>query len=549
MAANASSSSSSSSSRPIDPPENDTRSMDLEFIRTSRTGRHETWACQAEMLDLPPLVLFSPSEHHEEAPPPKRQKRKRAGKKVRERRRAAQVHREERRSKNSAAHQQQQQQRDTPMEVEAPPTTSTPASTRLRSVVTTPTPTSGRTNATPARSPRPSAPILRLDPIVMSPVRHPAPPPPRKKAARPHHQQPQQHVSFTLPEEGPAPTVQRQRRNRKRRPEGYGQPQQQQQPQPHPTATSSTPAPSNWADIAPPPAEPLPPNPQTPPRYRHRRLQRATLPDTRQQQQHASSSSYTPPQPLMQIEAVNVRRIITTSTTRRTTTSSSDRRSRSPSPPPRPTSNNNTNFGRPASPASKARHAAAAAAAPPPDARAYSPPPPFSRPGERDFDRWWNRKTDVQQEAFLAKAEERKEKHARKREEDEREERKRKEMREERLALIAELSYDLGGDDGLTNVERRNKNENEERNREHLRKEVANLASGFRRMRSAGIHRENISPPRIPPLPADYIPNVTRRHFPQVPEGAEARYSRQYEAGPQYVARDYRGGSTITFRD
>ena len=149
----------------------------------------------------------------------------------------------------------------------------------------------------------------------------------------------------------------------------------------------------------------------------------------------------------------------------------------------------------------------------------------------------------------MAKAEETKEKYEKKRREDEREERKRKEMREERLALIAELSYDLGGDDGMTNVERRNKNDDEEKTRENLRKEVVNLASGFRRMRSAGIHRNNISPPRIPPLPTDYIPNTTRRHFPQVPEGAEIRYARQYEAGPQYVARDYRGENVLVIRE
>ena len=122
-------------------------------------------------------------------------------------------------------------------------------------------------------------------------------------------------------------------------------------------------------------------------------------------------------------------------------------------------------------------------------------------------------------------------------------------MREERLALIAELSYDLGGDDGLTNIERRNKCDDKEKLRENLRKDVINLASGFRRMRSAGIHRENISPPRIPPLPADYVPNIARRHFPQVPEGAESRYARQYEAGPQYVARDYRGGDVVIMRE
>ena len=117
------------------------------------------------------------------------------------------------------------------------------------------------------------------------------------------------------------------------------------------------------------------------------------------------------------------------------------------------------------------------------------------------------------------------------------------------LELIHELSYDLGGDDGMTNVERRNKADDEEKRREALRKDVVNLASGFRRMRDAGIHRNNISPPRIPPLLEDYVPNVTRRHFPQVPEGAESRFSRRYEAGAQYVARDYRGGTTVTFRD
>ena len=85
----------------------------------------------------------------------------------------------------------------------------------------------------------------------------------------------------------------------------------------------------------------------------------------------------------------------------------------------------------------------------------------------------------------------------------------------------------------------------EERHREQLRKSVVNAASGFRRMRNAGVHRNNISPPRIPPLPYDYIPNTTRRHFPQVPEGAESRFARQYEAGPQYVARDYRGGNVV----
>ena len=68
-------------------------------------------------------------------------------------------------------------------------------------------------------------------------------------------------------------------------------------------------------------------------------------------------------------------------------------------------------------------------------------------------------------------------------------------------------------------------------------------------MRSAGIHRNNISPPRIPPLPADYIPNVSRRHFPQVPEGAKIRYARQYDSGPQYVARDYRGGDIVVMRE
>ena len=117
------------------------------------------------------------------------------------------------------------------------------------------------------------------------------------------------------------------------------------------------------------------------------------------------------------------------------------------------------------------------------------------------------------------------------------------------LDLIHELSYDLGGDDGLTNVERHNKADVEEKRREALRKDVVNLASGFRRMRSAGIHRNNISPPRIPPLPSDYVPNIARRHFPQVPEGAEMRYARQYDAGPQYVARDYRGGDVVVIRE
>ena len=149
----------------------------------------------------------------------------------------------------------------------------------------------------------------------------------------------------------------------------------------------------------------------------------------------------------------------------------------------------------------------------------------------------------------MAKAEERREKYEKKRREDEREEEVRKEMREGRMAKITELSYDLGGDDGLTNVERRNKNDMEERHREELRKSVVNAASGFRRMMSAGVHRDNISPPRIPPLPLDYVPNTRRRHFPQVPEGADSQYTRQYQAGPQYVARDYRGVETIVIRE
>ena len=149
----------------------------------------------------------------------------------------------------------------------------------------------------------------------------------------------------------------------------------------------------------------------------------------------------------------------------------------------------------------------------------------------------------------MAKAEERREKYEKKRREDEREEEVRKEMREGRMAVITNLSYDLGGDDGLTYEERRHKNDMEERRREELRKGVINAASGFRRMMSAGVHRENISPPRIPPLPQDYIPNTRRRHFPTVPEGAETRFSRQYEAGPQYVARDYRGVETVVIRE
>ena len=149
----------------------------------------------------------------------------------------------------------------------------------------------------------------------------------------------------------------------------------------------------------------------------------------------------------------------------------------------------------------------------------------------------------------MAKAEERREKYEKKRREDEREEEVRKEMREGRMAKITELSYDLGGDDGLTNIERRNKNDMEERHREELRKSVVNAASGFRRMMSAGVHRDNISPPRIPPLPLDYVPNTRRRHFPSVPEGAGTHFARQYEAGPQYVARDYRGVETVVIRE